>query len=373
LPFVRALACQCSVQNRKVKLTQLTNTLTLKRPMNNLLQTAYHDVLKGAILSEEQMRGVVNELMEGLSDPYQTAGFLSVLVSRGESVSEIAGAARVMRDKCTPIRESGAGLLDTCGTGGDGLHTFNISTAAAILCASAGMSVAKHGNRSVSSTSGSADVLEQLGVAITLTPGQVDQCIEKVQIGFCFAPLLHQAMKHVVPIRKALKTRTIFNMLGPLTNPARAEFQLVGTIRNEWAKKMAEALCLLGTERTAVVCGNNELDEVCLWGITTVYLVENNQLTEFVWTPEDFGLPTCRVEEIQVHSAKESAEMIRGIFAGQAGPARNIAVANAAAALWTSRKVNSLVEGAEQIQNSIDSGQAQQKLEELSEFTQSFV
>ncbi|HBN79322.1 MAG TPA: anthranilate phosphoribosyltransferase, partial [Planctomycetaceae bacterium] len=188
--------------------------------MNDLLQTAYHDVLKGAILSEEQMRGVVNELMDGLSDPYQTAGFLSVLASRGESVSEIAGAARVMREKCTPIRESGAGLLDTCGTGGDGLHTFNISTAAAILCASSGMSVAKHGNRSVSSTSGSADVLEQLGVAITLTPEQVDQCIEAVQIGFCFAPLLHQAMKHVVPIRKALKTRTIFNMLGPLTNPA---------------------------------------------------------------------------------------------------------------------------------------------------------
>ncbi len=337
--------------------------------MDDTLHAALNDVMAGKTLSEEQMRGVVDELMEGRSDAVPVAALLAVLAYRGEDVAEIAGAARVMREKCTPIRESGAGLLDTCGTGGDGLHTFNISTVAAILCASAGMPVAKHGNRSVSSTSGSADVLEQLGVTIQLTPEQVDRCIDEVGIGFCFAPLLHQAMKHVVPIRKAMKTRTIFNLLGPLTNPAHAEFQLLGTIRISWAEKLAHALSRLGTTRTAVVCGNDELDEVCLWGPTHVFLVEDGSVSRHQWTPEDFGLPRCQVEDVRVATAQESAMIIRGILDGEAGPARNLAVANAAAGLWTTGRAESLQQGVQMVSDAIDSGAARAKLEQLCEFT----
>jgi len=340
--------------------------------MSLSLQNAYHQVLRGGTLAETEMQDVIGELMTGESEPHQTAGFLSVLAYRGETVDEICGAARVMRNKCTSIRESGSGLLDTCGTGGDGLKTFNISTTAAILCAAAGVKIAKHGNRSVSSSSGSADVLESLGIKIDLTPEQVDECIEQVGIGFCFAPLLHQAMKHVVPIRKALKTRTIFNLLGPLTNPAHAEFQMIGTIRNEWAAKLAHALAKLGTTRAIVVCGNDELDEVCLWGPTKAYVVDQAEISEQNWTPADFDLPDCSIGDIQVDSAETSAKMIESIFAGEQTAARHIAIANAAAALWTVGEAANLKQAASRIAETIDSGTAREKLNELAEKTRSF-
>ena len=327
-------------------------------------------VIKGATLSEEETQRVFKELMSGESDPIQTAGLLSVMAHRGETVEEIAGAARVMRERCTPIRESGLGLLDTCGTGGDGLGTFNISTAAAILCAATDVKVAKHGNRSVSSKTGSADVLEELGVSLNMTPEQVDACIEQVGIGFCFAPLLHAAMKHVVPVRKALKARTIFNFLGPLTNPAHAEFQLLGTIRTSWAEKLAHAAAKLGTTRTAIVCGNDELDEVSLWGKTAVFLVEGNQVQSLEWTAADFGLSECRVEDLVVENASESANCIRAILYGERGPARDICVANAAAALWTTGKATDLKSAVAQIEKGIDSGAAKKLAEELAQFTQ---
>lgn len=340
-----------------------------EKPMSNALQQSFRAVMAGERLTQNQMHDVVCEIMDGQSEPLQIAGLLSVLAQRGETVDEIAGAASAMRERCTVIRENGSGLLDTCGTGGDGLHTFNISTATAIVCAASGISVAKHGNRSVSSTSGSADVLEKLGVKIDLAPEDVNRCIDAVGIGFCFAPLLHQAMKHLVPVRKALGVRTIFNLLGPLTNPARAEFQLIGTIRNSFAEKLANALALLGTTRTAVVCGNDEIDEVCLWGTTRVYLVEGNQVSSQQWTAADFGLEPAGVNSLQVQTADQSAKIIQGILQGEQGPARNIVLANAAAGLWVAGKVSDLREATKVAAQSIDSGAALKTFEALKNFS----
>ncbi|MCA8987658.1 MAG: anthranilate phosphoribosyltransferase [Planctomycetaceae bacterium] len=338
--------------------------------VHDLLFTALRTVVEGQTLSEEQARNAFQELMEGNSDPYQTAALLGILAQRGETEEEIRGAARVMREKCIPIRESGKGLLDTCGTGGDGLGTYNISTTAAILCAAAGMPVAKHGNRSVSSRSGSADVLEKLGVNLSLTPSQIDECLTEVGIAFCFAPLLHAAMKHVVPIRKALKLRTLFNFLGPLTNPAHAEFQLIGTIRKAWAEKLARVMSGLETTRTLVVCGNNELDEIALWGTTAVFQISGNSIEELEWTASDFGMEECSPQDLQAESAEQSAEIIRNILEGQPGPCRDIAVANAAAALWTAGKVSTLGEGVDEISKVISTGQGLVLLEKLASTTQ---
>ena len=333
--------------------------------MNSKLKNALQNVMAGSELTRLQMHDVVCEIMDGQADPIQTAGLLCAIAMRGETVDEIAGAASAMRQRCTLIREDGRGLLDTCGTGGDGLHTFNISTATAIVCAAAGVPVAKHGNRSVSSTCGSADVLETLGVKIDLSPKQIDSCLDEIGIGFCFAPLLHQAMKHVVPVRKSLAVRTIFNLLGPLTNPARAEFQLIGTIRDSFAEKLANAIALLGTTRTAIVCGNNEIDEVCLWGSTQVYLVEGEKVSSLQWTAENFGLKSIDIKQLQVESADQSAKIINGILQGEPGSARDIVLANAAAGLWIAGKSTSLLEATQMAAKTIDTGAALKKLEAL--------
>jgi len=337
--------------------------------MSTALQLAIREVVAGGTLMQSQMHDVVCEIMDGESDPIQVAGLLCMMAQRGETVNEIAGAAAAMRSRCTLIRQQGNGLLDTCGTGGDGLHTFNISTATAIVCAACGIQVAKHGNRSVSSTSGSADVLEKLGVKIDLSPEQVSRCIDSVGIGFCFAPLLHQAMKHLAPVRQSLGVRTIFNLLGPLTNPARAEFQLIGTIRNSFAEKLAHALALLGTTRSAIVCGNNEIDEVSLWGTTQVYLVEHDQVSTRQWSADDFGLKPTEVDRLQVNTAAQSAEIIQGIFQGKQGPARDIVLANAAAGLWVTGKASTLSEATQLAAESIDSQAAAGTLQSLKEFS----
>ncbi len=330
------------------------------------------EVIAGKHLSAEQMHQVVSMIMDGQGEPAQTAGFLCVLAARGETAAEFAGAAQAMRERVTLIREQGTGILDTCGTGGSGLKTFNISTASAILCAAAGIPVAKHGNRSISSTSGSADVLEQLGVNINLSPAEVNRCIDEVGIGFCFAPLLHSAMKNVGPIRKALGVRTLFNMLGPLTNPARAEFQVLGTIRNEYAARLAQALAYLGTRRSLVLCGNNELDEICLWGPTVAYLVENGQVTEQQILPGQLGLPEIPKEVVQVENAAESASRIQQIFSGEKIPARSLVLINAAAGLWISGKTRSLREGISLAEQLVDTGAASLKLQQLAKFTTQF-
>lgn len=337
--------------------------------MNTVLQSALRDVAGGGTLTQNGMHDLVCEMMDGAGDPVQISGLLCMMALRGETIDEIAGAAAAMRSRCTLIRQQGHGLLDTCGTGGDGLHTFNISTATAIVCAASGMKVAKHGNRSVSSTSGSADVLEKLGVKIDLTPEQVDRCIDRVGIGFCFAPLLHQAMKHLAPVRKALGVRTIFNLLGPLTNPARAEFQLIGTIRDTLAEKLAHALARLGTTRTAVVCGNNEIDEVSLWGTTQVFLVEQSQVSSLQWTADDFGLNPVSVDSLQVETAEQSAEIIRDILEGKQGPARDIVLANAAAGLWITGHSENLKEATRVAAESIDSKAALNTLQSIKSFS----
>ncbi len=227
--------------------------------------------------------------MRGEADERVLAALLTALRIKGEAVSEIVGAARAMIACATRIPTTRRGLLDTCGTGGDKLHTFNISTAAALVAASSGVPVAKHGNRSVSSSSGSADVLEALGINVRLTPEEVGRCVDDLGIGFCFAPLFHGSMKHAMPVRKVLGFRTLFNLLGPLTNPAGADFQLVGVSTVSAARKVAGALAELGRKRALVVCGAGHLDEVSLWGETTVFRVEGNSLIQEVWTPLFFG------------------------------------------------------------------------------------
>ena len=308
-------------------------------------------------------------IMDGECSETDIAAFLTALRVRGEAFEEIAGAAHVMRARATRIPCNSTKLLDTCGTGGDELRTFNISTATAFVVAGAGVSVAKHGNRSVSSSSGSADVLEKLGVKLQLSPQQVGACVDEVGLGFCFAPLLHSAMKNVVPVRKALGFRTIFNLLGPLTNPAGAQFQLLGSNRIVFAEKLARALAELGCERAFVVCGNDELDEVSLWGETTVFDVSAGQVSREKWTAADFGLAECSVEQLKVGSPDESAAKIEAVLRGELGPARDIVVANAAAALLAVGQVGSPLEGARLAQATIDNGKAKGVLHRLIEKT----
>ncbi|MDA1016278.1 MAG: anthranilate phosphoribosyltransferase, partial [Planctomycetota bacterium] len=271
--------------------------------MNAEFHAALERLLDQQELSEDAVRLLIGAVMDGESTPVQTAALLTALRIKGETEAEIAGAARAMHERAARIQPSRTGLLDTCGTGGDNHHTFNISTATALVIAGVGVPVAKHGNRSVSSSSGSADVLEALGVNVELTPDLVAECIDEVGIGFCFARVHHAAMKHAAPIRKELVFRTIFNLLGPLTNPAGAEFQLIGANSPDNARKLAGALARLNRPRAIVVCGDASLDEVSLWGETTVFHVTTGKVTEDAWTAESFGLPTCSVDELKVDSA----------------------------------------------------------------------
>jgi anthranilate phosphoribosyltransferase len=274
-----------------------------------------------------------------------------------------------MRQRATPIVTHRRPLLDTCGTGGDRLHTFNISTATAILAAACGMPVAKHGNRSVSSSSGSADVLEALGVNITLSAESAGRCLDEVGIAFCFAPLIHGAMKHAAPVRKQLGFPTIFNLLGPLTNPAGAEYQLLGASSFERAELLAAALARLGARRAFVVCGNNELDEVSLWGRTRALEITEGQVKPHDWTPQTFGLPACDVSRLKVNSAAESGEVIRSVFAGTATEPASIVVANTAAGLLACERVRTLTDGVALAAETIRSGLALKKLNQLIEWT----
>ncbi|QDT36818.1 anthranilate phosphoribosyltransferase [Stratiformator vulcanicus] len=329
------------------------------------IRTALQRALGGADLTSDEMRAAVGELMEGRAEEIPTAALLTALRIRGETADEIVGAARAMRERAEQIPCEAEDLIDTCGTGGDGLGTFNISTATAIIVAACGMKVAKHGNRSVSSRSGSADVLEALDVQIGLSPAAVGRCIDEVGIGFCFAPLVHGAMKHAVPIRKALGFPTIFNLLGPLTNPAGAKFQLLGANRTESARKLAGALANLGTTRSVVVCGADELDEVALWGETAAFVVEGDKIDEQSWTPKMFGLESCQADDLRVENPEQSANVIRAILSGEHGPARSIVVANTAAALFAAGRCDDLKAGVATAAEAIDRGIASETLTRL--------
>lgn len=335
------------------------------------IQTAVADLLEGKDLRPEQMRDAVLAIMDNRASETSVAALLTALKIKGEAVDEIVGAVQAMRQRCTRIPIEQAGLLDTCGTGGDSLHTFNISTATALVAAAAGVPVAKHGNRSVSSSSGSADVLEHLGVNIQLTVEQVARCVTEVGIGFCFAQLFHGAMKYAAPVRKELGFRTIFNLLGPLSNPAEAEYQLVGANSHETADKLAHALARLGCGSAVVVCGAGELDEVSLWGETTAFRVSGTEVETETWTAASFGLPECRVAELKVGSPQESADVIESILEGQKGPCRDIVVANASAALLAARNVDDLREGAAVAEKAIDRRRAVEVLRRLIEVSNS--
>lgn len=341
--------------------------------MQQEIRSALDALLSGRSLDQETVRAATGAIMDGRCEPVEVSAFLTALAMQGETETEIAGAAAAMRERSARIVSSRSGLLDTCGTGGDKLHTFNISTAAAIVVAATGQPVAKHGNRSVSSSSGSADVLEALGVNIDLNADQAGRCLDELGICFCYARLCHQAMKHVAPIRAALGFRTIFNLLGPLTNPARAEYQLIGVSRDEIGRRMAGACARLGTRRTLIVCGNNQLDEVALWGTTRVWDIADNEVTEREWTADSFGLPECLPDDLKVHSADQSAEIIRRLLDGAAGPALNIVLANAAAALKCRGAIDDLHDGVKRARQAVSTGLASGKLAQLADWTQRHV
>ena len=312
------------------------------------------------------------EILEGAATPAVTAALLTALRMKGETAAEVTGFARAMRASALPVRPvktSPAHLIDTCGTGGDGGRTFNVSTAAAFVAAGAGVAVAKHGNRSISSRCGSADVLEALGVDVTLGAEGVGQSIDETGIGFLFAPVMHPAMRHAGPIRRELGIRTVFNMLGPLTNPAGAELQVMGVYSEGIVPLAAETLARLGTRRALVVHGSDGLDEISLAGPTRFAEVRAGGIRQGSLEPSDFGLSTAPAETLAGGDASANAAILRSVLAGRPGPARDIVILNAGAALHVAEVAGSWHEGAELAARSIDSGAAASKLAALAEFS----
>lgn len=325
-------------------------------------------ISSGEDLSQEEMAETTSEIMEGHSPPEQIALLLSGLRFKGETVAEIAGVAAALRRHMRTIRTSRENVLDTCGTGGSGLHLFNISTAAALVTAAAGIPVAKHGNRAVSSTSGSSDVLTALGVNVQAELDVVERCLDELGICFCFAPLAHPAMRHVAEVRKKLGVPTIFNLVGPLANPASATFQLLGTTNVERRDQLAAALERLGTARAVVVTSELGLDEVAPSGASHVRVV-GESARDLTWRPADFGIDESEHEALVVTDAAASASIIEGVLDGAAGSARDVVRLNAAAALWTARFDEEPLRCAEAATDAIDSGAARRLLTRLSEMT----
>jgi anthranilate phosphoribosyltransferase len=335
-----------------------------------MIESLLETLAEGRDLTFDDLRAVTNRIMRGGCSDDQIARLLTLLAAKGETVDEVAGAAAAMREQMTPIRTTRTGVLDTCGTGGDGSGTFNISTAAALVVAAAGVPVAKHGNRGITSRSGSADALAALGVNVAADVPTVEACLEELGICFCFAPLLHQSMKQVAPIRRQLGIPTIFNLLGPLANPARAEYQLLGVGKARLRPLLAAALARLGVRRAVVVCGDDGLDEVTLYGATAVTDVVGGSLRELRWTPDDFGLRAAPLDALRVAGPDESAAMIRQVLSGAAGAARDVVVLNAAAGLWTVGRSDSPRQAAEMAAAAIDSGAAARLLAQLAKATQ---
>ena len=332
-------------------------------------EASYSDLLRqvlaGDHLSRQQAHWAFGQIMDGLWTEAQVAGLLVGLAAKGETPEEIAGAAEAMRQHVLRIDNGGADVIDTCGTGGTGLATFNISTAAALVCAGAGVKVAKHGNRTNTRTSGSADVLAALGVNIEADHDTVARCIAEANVGFCFAISCHPAMKYAVPVRKQLGVRTIFNVLGPLTNPAGAKRQVMGVFDAALTETIAEVFRALGTERAMVVHAADGLDEVSTTAETKVSELRDGKIETSTIRPEDLGIKPARLEELLVTSPEGSAEVIRGVLAGQPGPARDIVVLNASAALSVAGKAEGIAEAMPLAEEAIDSGAAAAALEKL--------
>jgi len=332
-------------------------------------EMSYSQLLGAAIagedLTRQQAHWAFSQIMDGLWGEAQIAGLLVALAAKGESVEEITGAAEAMRERAVRIDAGGRDVIDTCGTGGTGLKTLNISTAAALVAAGAGVSVAKHGNRTNTRPSGSADVLAALGVNIEADPVVVSHCLAEANVGFCFAARCHPAMKHAVPVRRALAVRTIFNVLGPLTNPAGARRQVMGVFDAALTETIARVLAGLGSERAMVVHAADGLDELSTTSPTRIAELRDGEVTTRTLTPEDVDLPRASLEDLAVESAAESAERIRAVLGGKKGPDRDIVLLNAAAALAVAEKVGDIAEGLAPAAESIDSGAAADALEKL--------
>lgn len=316
-------------------------------------------------LAGSDMEAVMRQVMTGEATPIQIGGFLAGLRAKGETVEEITAAARVMRELAARVEVPTQNLVDTCGTGGDGKSLFNVSTACAFVVAAAGGRVAKHGNRSMSSSSGSADVLEALGVNIGQSPEQVAACIEKVGLGFLFAPAHHSAARHAAAPRRELGTRTLFNLLGPLTNPANAPHQLLGVFAARWVEPMAKVLRELGSKHVLVVHSEDGLDEISLSAPTMIAELHNGQVRTYRITPEQFGINRQSADALIVTSPAASAMTIRGVFEGEPGPAADIVALNSGAALYAADVVASLADGIELSRGVIADGSVKQKLEQL--------
>ena len=342
------------------------------------IKEAIHIIVEGQDLTEEQMYEVINSIMSGEVSEVLISAFLIGLRMKGETVEEITGAVRVMREKATRI-ETGIDMaadgvvVDTCGTGGDGSGTFNVSTTSAFVVAGCGVTVAKHGNRAVSSSCGSADVLEAAGVNLNLSPEQVSDCIRSCNIGFLFAPALHGAMKYAIGPRREIGVRTVFNILGPLTNPARANVQVLGVFSEQLIVPLAEVLGKLGARRALVVHGEGNLDELTVTGATSVAEYRDGKVVSYRVAPEDFGLARATLEEIRGGSdAPSSAEMMRAILKGEPGPKRDMVLLNAGAALMAAGKAEDMGKGVELAAGCIDSGKALATLESLIAHSKSF-
>jgi len=322
-------------------------------------------LLRREHLSRQQSHWAFTQIMDGAWTEAQVAGLLVALAAKGEQVEEIAGAAQAMREHVVPIDAGGADVVDTCGTGGTGLATFNISTAAALVCAGAGVKVAKHGNRTNTRASGSADVLVALGVNIEADPAVVARCLAQANVCFCFAVRCHPAMKHAVPVRRALGVRTIFNVLGPLTNPAGARRQVMGVFDAAWTEPLANVLAALGAQRAMVVHADDGLDEVSTTAPTRISELRDGRVTTRTVEPESFALPRARLADLMIGSPQESAGVIRKVLSGAPGPARDIVVLNAAAALAVADRGRNIRECMPLAQRSIDSGAAAEALDKL--------
>lgn len=330
-----------------------------------MFRSSLTKVMKGHHLSREEARGIMEQMMNGVLSTAQVASLLTALRIKGESADELLGFAEGMYAFATPIESSFPDAVDTCGTGGDGAGTFNISTTTAIVAAAAGVPIAKHGNRAASSRSGSIDVLEALGVSIPANALAAQQMLEQLGVSFFFAPLFHQAMKHVMPARKELGFRTCFNLLGPLVNPARVKRQLMGVFSPELTRVMAETLASLSVERAMVVSSLDGLDELTVTAPTRVSEVRHGEIIEYELTPEEVGLSTYSLEELQGGDAEENAEITRRVLVGEAGAPRDVVLLNTAAVLYVADRVKSLSEGIEIAKRTIDSGKARRKLEAL--------
>lgn len=337
------------------------------------IKTAIAYAVEGQDINILDMESIMRQIMTGETTSAQIAALLVALRMKGETVDELTAAAHVMRELVTPVKVDGQHIVDIVGTGGDGLHTFNISTTACFVAAAAGATVAKHGNRSVSSTSGSADILEAGGVHLDLTSAHVEQCIQELGIGFMFAPLHHSAMKHAIGPRKELAIRTMFNLLGPLTNPAGAPNQLLGVFAKKWLEPLANVLKNLGSQHVMVVHSADGMDEISMVGETYVCeLTPEGAIKNYSITPEQFGLTRSSIDDIMVNSATESLAMVQGVLDNKMGAARDIVTLNSGAAIYCAGLSQTLEEGVELAQQTIASGAAKEKMSQLVQLTQSF-